>query len=120
MWQILLTLLWGLVVLASFVSLGRLLVRALDPPLLVDLPLTAGIGMAGMVFIGGILDLAHTASSGVLVALIVALVVVEALVSFRSRRRPARVDRRRPTATEVSRPPPRSACSSRSCPSATS
>ena len=89
MWQILLTLLWGLVVLASFVSLGRLLVRALDPPLLVDLPLTAGIGMAGMVFIGGILDLAHTASSGVLVALIVALVVVEALVSFRSRRRPA-------------------------------
>ena len=79
-------------------ALGRLLACALDATLLVDLPLTAGIGMAGMVFVGGVLNLAHIATTSVLIALVVALVALAALVGFRSRRRlatdgPATVDR---------------------------
>ena len=57
--------------------------------MLVDVPLTAGIGMAAMVFVGGVLNLAHIATTSVLIALVVALVALEALVGFRSRRRPA-------------------------------
>ena len=89
MWEVAVTLLWGLVVLASFVALGRLLARVLDRTLLLDVPLTAGIGMAAMVFVGGVLNLAHVATTSVLIALVVALVALEALVGFRSRRRPA-------------------------------
>ncbi len=82
MGQLLLTLLWGLVVLGSFVTLGRLLTRALDPTLLGDASLAAGLGMAGMIFIGGLLNLAHLATSGVLMALTMALIALEGPVSY--------------------------------------
>jgi hypothetical protein len=72
MLQVAITLAWGLVVLLSFVSLGRVLARALDPSLLDDPPLWAGIGMRGIDFIGGWLNLAGVASARGLVSLIVA------------------------------------------------
>jgi hypothetical protein len=96
MWEAILTLSWGLVVLGSFVALGRLVARALDLHLLGDVPLTAAIGMAAIVFVGGVLNLAHFATSAVLVGLVVALIAVEGMA-------PA----------DLSRPSPRLACSSR-------
>jgi hypothetical protein len=72
MLRVAITLAWGLVVLLPFVSLGRVLARSLDPSLLDDPPLLAGIGMRGIVFIGGWLNLAGVASARGLVILIVA------------------------------------------------
>jgi hypothetical protein len=72
-------------VLGSFVALGRLLARTFDPTLVGDVPLTAGLGMAGMVFGGGLLNLAHFATSGVVLSLVVVLVTLEGLVSFLNR-----------------------------------
>jgi hypothetical protein len=89
MWQVLAALLWGLVVLGSFVSVGRLLARGLEPSLLDRVPLTAGLGMAGMLFLGGILTLAHLATKGALLALIVGVIALEGLVSLKFRRVPA-------------------------------
>ncbi len=81
---VLLNLLWGLVVALSFVALGRILARLIWPEHKNDLSLTAGWGMAAMVILGGLLNLAGLASSASLVALVIALIVVETLISWKT------------------------------------
>jgi hypothetical protein len=86
MFQVSLTLVWGLVLLASCVAMGRLLARAFDRALLGDAPLMAGLGMAGFVVVGGVLNLAYLATSGMLIGLMVVPIVVEGMVTLRGRR----------------------------------
>jgi hypothetical protein len=84
---VLLNLLWGVVVTLSFAALGRLLARGIWPKRCDDFFLTAGWGMAGMVILGGMLNLFGVARSSSLVVLVIALVVLEALLSWRIVRR---------------------------------
>lgn len=52
---------WSLVILLSFIGLGQILARLLVPESRVDPFLAAGWGLAGMIAIGGLLNIAGIA-----------------------------------------------------------
>jgi hypothetical protein len=83
---------WGLLVLASFVALGRLLARLVGVNCQREIWLPAGWGMAGMTVLGGWLNLLGVARAGVLVALVVGTIVVGVLVDAKALLRFARPD----------------------------
>ena len=60
---LLLSLGWGLIVLLSFACLGRTIARVLAPGARRDLALETGWGMAGMVALGGWLNLLGLATA---------------------------------------------------------
>jgi hypothetical protein len=67
--------LWGLLVLVSFAALGRIISRLVRPDGECRFFLAASWGMAGMTVLGGILNLIGVATSDVLVALVLAMIV---------------------------------------------
>ncbi len=81
--SVLLNLLWGLVVTLSFAALGRILARGFWPERRDDFFLTAGWGMAGMVILGGFLNLFGLARASALVVLVIAVIVLETLLTLR-------------------------------------
>jgi len=68
-----LNLAWGLVVLLSFVALGRIMARVVRPAGSWDISMAAGWGMAGMVALGGWLNLLGLARASVLMALVLSV-----------------------------------------------
>ncbi len=70
---------WSLVILLSFIGLGQILARLLVPELRVDPFLAAGWGLAGMIAIGGLLNIAGIAKAPVLVGLVLAVIGVNLL-----------------------------------------
>jgi hypothetical protein len=79
----LLNLVWGLVVLLSFVALGRIMARVVRPAGSWDLSMAAAWGMAGMVALGAWLNLLGVAQASVLMALVLTVIAVDLLYEGR-------------------------------------
>lgn len=77
---------WGLLVTLSFAALGRIIARVAWPSDPRDFFLAAGWGMAGMVILGGVLNLLGLATSSGLVTLVLALISLDILVTWRGPR----------------------------------
>ena len=80
---LLLNLAWGLVVLLSFVALGRPMARVLRTTGSWDISMAAGWGMAGMVALGGWLNLLGLARASVLMALVLSVIALGLLYEGR-------------------------------------
>ena len=78
--SIIVCLVWGIVVLFSFASLGRILARILKPDIRPDPFLAAGWGMAGMIIFGGLLNLVGFAQSRVLIAFVSAIILIDLIL----------------------------------------
>ncbi len=83
---------WGLVVLWSFVAMGRLLARLAGIRTPGDIWLRAGWGMAGMVVVGGWLNLLGIARPRVSLALVLGAIILDALLEANGFFRAGRID----------------------------
>jgi hypothetical protein len=77
--------LWGLVVLASFAGWGGAVAAFVLPGRRVDWGLRAAIGMAGVVALGGVLQLPHLLSPAMVVAVVMGGLAAQAVTRFRRR-----------------------------------
>ena len=77
-----LSILWGLVVALSFVSLGRIIARIVRTRIRPDFFLAAGWGMAGMTVLGGWLNLVAIAKSPVLIAFVLSVILVDLFSAY--------------------------------------